>query len=145
MAFRPCLALLLLTVAACACNAQSIGMNGEAYSVRYSVAVMQVGNWAFPDKVTVNQGVRNANGATQLEFPTAWKNRTLTPQPVKRAKVFRYIMEGVWRNAENVNTASGKTLEDLMKAILAAPRTYYALVTSPSFPQGAIRGQLYHG
>ncbi|CAI5496798.1 unnamed protein product [Closterium sp. Naga37s-1] len=116
---------------------------GKSYWVRYSVKVSQAGNSAFPTKATVNAGKYGANGAVQYELPTNWQNRTLTPQPV--AKVYNYVLEGVVKNAESITTSSGKTLSVLMMDILKAPRTYYGLVTSPSYPDGAIRGQLHKG
>ncbi|CAI5995730.1 unnamed protein product [Closterium sp. NIES-64] len=119
---------------------------GKSYWVRYSVTVSQVGNSAFPTKATVNAGKYGANGAVQYEFPTNWQNRTVTPQPAtRRLKIYNYVLEGVLKNAGSITTASGKTLDVLVMDILKAPRSYYGLVTSPSYPNGAIRGQLHKG
>ncbi|CAI5461790.1 unnamed protein product [Closterium sp. Yama58-4] len=107
-----------------------------------AVALAVADNSAFPTKATINAGKYGVNGAVQYEFPTNWLNRTVTPQK-RRVKVYNFVLEGLLKNAESITTASGKTLSVLVMDILKAPRSYYGLVTSPSYPNGAIRGQLY--
>ncbi|CAI5984415.1 unnamed protein product [Closterium sp. NIES-64] len=113
------------------------------FNVRYSVHVTQRGKAAFPTLATVNVGSHGTNGAVQIKFPTNWRNKTDNSQPVRGTKVYKYVVAGEWRNASGITVASGKTLEKEMRAILKKPNAYYALVTSPLHPNGAICGQIY--
>ncbi|CAI5461791.1 unnamed protein product [Closterium sp. Yama58-4] len=117
----------------------------DTFNVRYRVVVSQRGKAAFPTLVTVNAGRYGINGAVHIEFSTAWHNITVNPQPLRGTKVYAYLLEGEWRNASGITVASGNTLEKEIRVIFKRPSAYYALVTSPSHPNGAIRGQLYFG
>ncbi|CAI5995729.1 unnamed protein product [Closterium sp. NIES-64] len=176
-AFRPLLAVVLLALAACACDAQYLGRRvgkvtsamrapqvtgsrgdynstgtvalalfkyGETYNIRYSVHVWRLDRPEIPKKATVHYGTRFTTGPVQIEFSdNKWVNMTSNYQRPNRPKLYTYVIAGVWHDVAKIKAANGKSLEVTMKAIIAAPRQYYALVTAPSHPDGAIRGQFH--
>ncbi|CAI7795151.1 unnamed protein product [Closterium sp. NIES-53] len=117
---------------------------GETYNIRYSVHVWRLDRPEIPKKATVHYGTRFTTGPVQIEFPTdKWVNMTSNYQRPNRPKMYTYVIAGVWHDVAKIKAASGKSLEVTMKAIIAAPRQYYALVTAPSHPNGAIRAQFH--
>ncbi|CAI5985635.1 unnamed protein product [Closterium sp. NIES-65] len=117
---------------------------GETYNIRYSVHVWRLDRPEIPKKATVHYGTRFTTGPVQIEFSdNKWVNMTSNYQRPNRPKLYTYVIAGVWHDVAKIKAANGKSLEVTMKAIIAAPRQYYALVTAPSHPDGAIRGQFH--
>jgi hypothetical protein len=57
------------------------------------------------------------------------------------APMFNYVATSVWIRAENKQTDDGTTYADLLNTVSEDPASYYAVVKTDAYPNGAMRGQ----
>ncbi|CAI7855118.1 unnamed protein product [Closterium sp. NIES-53] len=136
-------------------------------NVRYILSVRRVSAAQLPMGATINSGGSNATGPMVVDFAGAdWVNttgvvRTQAGDVVLASSVaenstdaavaeaagdyLSYATTGVWEDVANIRTASGEVLSTVIDKILADPGSFYLVVSTPNFSEGAVRGQLRKG
>ncbi|CAI5496752.1 unnamed protein product [Closterium sp. Naga37s-1] len=127
------------------------------YNVFYSVVVSS-SDAREPFAASIYQGAPGEEGTLVARFieggnSATWANLTRPPPPPPKGKKnkgtppasplpkYTYATNGTWLNASTLTAYDGKTIKELVDAIIAKPDGYYAKFSTPSYESGAARGQ----
>ncbi|GJP78974.1 hypothetical protein CLOP_g9231 [Closterium sp. NIES-67] len=128
----------------------------DDYNILYNVGVTLT-DAGEPTSVTINSG---ADVALTVDTSGAtWANHTLSdaeraklggklkpkgkkkqPPPPPPPMGYRYEITGTWLSASTLTADNGQTYKELADAMLAAPASYSALVSTAAFSSGAESG-----
>eukprot|EP00475_Leptophrys_vorax_P043890 TRINITY_DN8591_c0_g1_i1.p1 TRINITY_DN8591_c0_g1~~TRINITY_DN8591_c0_g1_i1.p1 ORF type:complete len:234 (-),score=15.15 TRINITY_DN8591_c0_g1_i1:81-782(-) len=132
------------------------------YNIRFTVTALDMHQNEEPSSVTIHQGNPKENGPVVLTLysatsvggsdslcaPENSKWRAVFPpfQKLRRGQRlqmgYSFMLQGGVKKAGTVDVASGKKLREVLDSMIDKPAAYYAVLGTPTYPDGATRGQM---
>eukprot|EP00475_Leptophrys_vorax_P039146 TRINITY_DN7011_c0_g1_i1.p2 TRINITY_DN7011_c0_g1~~TRINITY_DN7011_c0_g1_i1.p2 ORF type:complete len:115 (+),score=1.72 TRINITY_DN7011_c0_g1_i1:147-491(+) len=102
-------------------------------------------NTEVPSSAEIRVARAGRNGGPILRLDNAqWQifNPSARRLVTRVTQTNNYMMSGTYGTTADQKIATGETLKSLIEAMLDDPSQFYAIITTPAYPNGAVRAQL---